>query len=307
MVSNCDPLENLLKCSVMKRSAPLNALRAFEVAARTGSFANAARELGVSSAAISQQVKLLENYWGTTLFIRQGNRIALTDAGLTAYPQLGQSMGALEDLSDMMRRTERRKRLVLSAPQSVAETWLAPKLSTLNVLDLGSTLDIRVEDDPIDFVRDKVDMRIFYGHDLYADYRVEPLYSDDLVAVASPAFIAEHGSELGRIEDQHLIQTDWGRDYSTSPNWSSVLTSDRIVDHNAGMRVQASSVALSFARQGLGVALVPQRMAEEDQSSGRISQMQMEPVRMEHDYMIAYPKRLVASATINSVVQSLME
>jgi LysR family glycine cleavage system transcriptional activator len=69
---------------------PLNALRAFEAAARTGSFANAAREMGVSSAAISQQVKLLEEFWETTLFIRQGNRIALTDAGQSAYPQLGQ-------------------------------------------------------------------------------------------------------------------------------------------------------------------------------------------------------------------------
>jgi len=70
----------------------LNALRAFEVAARAGSFSNAAREMGVSSAAISQQVKLLEEFWGKTLFIRQGNRISLTEAGQSAYPQLGQSI-----------------------------------------------------------------------------------------------------------------------------------------------------------------------------------------------------------------------
>jgi len=288
-----------------KHFTPLNALRAFEAAARTGSFTNASREMGVSSAAVSQQVKILEEFWGKTLFIRQGNRIALTDAGLTAYPQLGQSMGALEDLSNMMRRTERRKRLVLSAPQSVAETWLAPRLSTLNIADLGSTLDIRVEDDPIDFVRNKVDMRIFYGHDLYGDYRIEPLYSDYLVAVASPAFVAGHSRALERIEDQHLIHTDWRPDYSTSPNWSSVLNGDRIVDQYAGLRVYASSIALSFARRGFGAALVPQRMAEEDQCLGLIVQLQMEPVRMEHDYLIAYPKRLVANSAIRSVIQAL--
>lgn len=305
ILSNCDPLEILLKNSMMKRIAPLNALRAFEVAARTGSFANAAREMGVSSAAVSQQVKLLENFWGKILFIRQGNRIALTDAGLTAYPQLGQSMGALEDLSNMMRRIERRKRLVLSAPQSVAESWLAPRLSTLNISDLGSTLDIRIEDDPIDFVRDEVDMRIFYGHDLYGDYRVEPLFSDYLLAVASPAFVAEHSLELGQIEDQHLIHTDWGHGFSTSPNWSAVMLGGRIVDCNAGLRVRASSTALAFARQGFGVALVPQKIAEEDRSSGRIVQLCMEPVRMEHDYLIAYPKRLAISPPIQSVVQAL--
>ena len=60
---------------------PLNALRAFEIAARTGSFSNAAREMGISSAAGSQQVRLLEEIWGLKLFIRQGNRIALTEAG----------------------------------------------------------------------------------------------------------------------------------------------------------------------------------------------------------------------------------
>jgi LysR family glycine cleavage system transcriptional activator len=289
----------------VKRHIPLNAFRAFEVAARTGSFANAAREMGVSAAAVSQQVKLLEDYWGKTLFIRQGNRIALTDAGLTAYPQLGQSMAALEDLSNLMGRTVQKKRLVLSAPQSVAETWLVPKLATLNLSDLGSTLDIRVEDDPIDFVRDKVDMRIFYGHDLYGDYRVEPLYSDYLVAVAAPAFVAEHGLMLERIKDEHLIHTDWGQHYSTSPNWSSVLATDRTVDHNAGLRVQASSIAVCFAKQGVGAALVPQRMAEEDQSSGHLVQLQLEPVRMEHDYLIAYPKRLVTSAVIRSVVSAL--
>lgn len=304
-VSNCGALEILLKAISVKRFVPLNALRAFEAAARTGSFTNAARELGVSSAAVSQQVRLLEDFWGKTLFIRQGNRIALTDAGLTAYPQLGQSMGALEDLSDMMRRAERTKRLVLSAPQSVAETWLAPKLSRLKSTDLGSSLDIRVENDPIDFVRDKVDMRIFYGHDLYGDYRVEPLFSDCLVAVASPTFVAEHGSALEQITDRHLIHTEWGRDFSTSPNWSAVITSDRIVDHNAGLRVQASSTALSFTRQGFGAALVPYRFAEEDLSSGCIVQLAMEPVRMEHDYVIAYPKRLASNSVIRSVIQTL--
>ena len=129
----------------MTSHLPLNALRAFEVAARTGSFSNAAREMGVSSAAISQQVKLLEEFWGKTLFIRQGNRISLTDAGQSAYPQLGQSIAQLGELSDQMRRVDQKKRLVLSAPESVAETWLAAKLSAIRTAGLSTSLEIRVE------------------------------------------------------------------------------------------------------------------------------------------------------------------
>lgn len=291
----------------MKRLAPLNALRAFEVAARTGSFTNAAHELGVSSAAVSQQVKQLEEFWGKTLFIRQGNRIALSDAGLTAYPQLGQWMTALADLSDSMRQTERRSRLVLSAPHSVAETWLAPRLAGLSATDLNVSLDIRVEGDPIDFARDKVDIRIFYGHDLYGDYQVEPLFSDVLVAIASPEFVAKNGLSLDQIADRDLIHTDWGRDYSTSPSWGRVFAKGRIIDHSAGLRVQASSTALRFARLGFGAALTPLRFAEEGLSLGRIVQLSMDPIPMEQVYLVAYPKRLAANAVLRSVIKVLTE
>ena len=291
----------------MKAATPLNALRAFEVAARTGSFANAAREMGVSSAAVSQQIKILEEFWGKLLFIRQGNRITLTDAGLTAYPVLGQSMEALEDLSNIMRRTERKKRIVISAPQSVATTWLAAKLSTLENLEHVMPLDIRVADDPVDFIQDKIDMRIFYGHDLYGDYQVEPLFLDFLVAVASPGFLAKHGRNIDHFEDQYLIHTDWGRDYSTSPNWNSVFEETRVVDHNAGLRVQTSSTAITFAMQGFGVALVPAKMVEMYLSKGAIQQLDLDPIAMSHEYRVAFPKRLVSNSAIKSLLNVLKD
>lgn len=288
--------------------APLNALRAFEAAARTGSFTNAARELGVSSAAVSQQVKLLERFWDNELFIRQGNRIALTDAGQTAYPQLAQAMASLEELSGNMRRSERRrKRLVVSAPQSVAETWLAAKLSNVEPHDKGNPLCIRIDDDPIDFVRDRVDMRIFYGHDLYGDYRVETLFSDRLVAVAAPDFVERFGTSLASIEDSHLIHTDWGPGFSSSPDWNRAMLGERIVDRNAGLLVQASSTAIAFARRGFGVVLVPNTMVEDDLASGRMVRMALAPVDLPQDYLIAYPKRLSADPHVLSIVRALKQ
>ncbi|MDE2792265.1 MAG: LysR substrate-binding domain-containing protein [Paracoccaceae bacterium] len=290
---------------MIKRTAPLNALRAFEAAARTGSFANAAREFGVSPAAISQQVRLLEEFWGTTLFVRQGNRIALTDAGLTAYPSLGDAMVTIEELSSQMLRTPHRNRLVLSAPQSVAETWLASRLSVLDLSDLGLPLDIRIDDDPIDFVQDSIDIRIFYGHDLYGDYQVDALFSDTLVAVASPEFVALHGRVPGNVDDHRLIHTDWGQAYSTSPNWNRFLAGNRIVNQNSGLRVQSSSTALNFARNGCGVALIPQTIAECDLSSGRVIQLDEPPIPMTHGYRVAYPKRLARSPVVRSVIRAL--
>ncbi|MDG1430506.1 MAG: LysR substrate-binding domain-containing protein [Paracoccaceae bacterium] len=289
----------------MTSHLPLNALRAFEVAARTGSFSNAAREMGVSSAAISQQVKLLEEFWGKTLFIRQGNRISLTEAGQSAYPQLGQSMERLSELSDKMRRVDQKKRLVLSAPESVVETWLAPKLAVIRATSLSTSLEIKVENDPVDFARDKIDLRIFYGHDLYSDQKITPLFSDHLIAVASLAFITEHGDRLDLIRDNHLIHTDWGRDFATSPNWSAAFAADRIIDRNAGLRVQASSAARKFAEQGFGVALIPERMVRESLQSKLLVKLQMPAIPMKHDYLIAHSKRLEGNHAVQTIIQAL--
>lgn len=288
-----------------KTLAPLNALRAFEAAARTGSFTNAARELCVSSAAISQQVKLLEDHWGKTLFVRQGNRIALTEAGLTAYPPLEASMTALVDLSNTMRETERARSLVLSAPHSVAETWLASALGKLDFDTLGVPLQIKIEDDPIDFARDKIDLRVFYGHQLYSDYRVDTLFSDKLIGVVAPSFAKENGLDPKTYDDQHLIHSDWGSDYASSPNWSTALPGVRLINHGVGLRVAASSTALQFARHGWGAALLPSKMAQSDLEMQNVVALEMKPIAITHDYLIAYPNRLARNPAIQLIIQAL--
>lgn len=289
----------------MSNAPPLNALRAFEAAARHGSFTTAAEELGVSPAAVSQQVKGLEGFWGKTLFVRQGNRIALTEAGLTAYPQLGQSLTDLRALSDMMMNKAIKRRLVISAPQSIAETWLAARLKPLTAAQPDPAIDIRVEEDPINFARDRIDLRIFYGHDLYGEYRVEPLFSDHLVAVAAPAFATQHGTRPETYEGRFLIHTDWGRDFSGSPNWGVALSGLCLVDQNAGPRVQASSTALQFALQGVGAALTPLSFAAGYLASGQLMRLHLAPVEMEHSYLVAYPKRLARSPSILSLIDAL--
>ena len=212
---------------------PLKPLRAFEAAARTGSFAAAARELKVTSPAVSQQVKLLERHWGRTLFLRQGNRLSLTEAGLTAYPPLASALTAIGDLSERMQGISRRARFVLSAPHSVAETWLPLRLAAWLRHGGDRQVDIRIEDDPIDFSRDRVHMRIFHGHSLYADYRTEELFHDRIIAVAAPAFITCHRGSIAEMPDEVLIHTDWGTDYAMGPDWSHLLSNERVVDAGA--------------------------------------------------------------------------
>ncbi|WP_170416268.1 LysR family transcriptional regulator [Ruegeria atlantica] len=292
----------------MNFNAPLNALKAFEAAARTGSFTAAAAELGVSSPAVSQQVKLLEEFWQKALFIRQGNRLSLTDAGQTAYPQLAQAMASLAALSAKMQSEQIRKtRLVLSAPHSVVETWLPSRLAPLTGADKYSPIDVRIDDDPIDFARDKIDMRIFFGHDLYGDFLIHNLFTDSLIAVANPDFIHRFGPYVQELPDRYLIHTHWGSGFASSPNWESVLPVGKTINRDLGMSVRSSSVALKFARHGFGAALVPAAMAADDLSSGWVVQLDSPPLELPSKYRIAHPKRLKSHPTIVGVLDVLSQ
>ncbi len=108
----------------MRKLPPLNSLRAFEAAARFGSFVLAGQELGVSSAAVSLQVKTLEENLGKKLFLRQGNRILLTDAGVGLFPRVGSALDEISDAAQALRRVRRSRQLVISVVESFAELWL---------------------------------------------------------------------------------------------------------------------------------------------------------------------------------------
>lgn len=282
---------------------PLKPLRAFEAAARTGSFVAAARELGVTSPAVSQQVKLLEEYWGRKLFLRQGNRLSMTEAGLTAYPPLANALTAIGDLSERMRGISRRARFVVSAPYSVAETWLPLRLAAWLGDGGNRQVDIRTEDDPVDFSRDRVHMRIFHGHSLYTDYRTEILFHDRIVAVATSAFIAEYGNSVSALPDQVLIHTDWGTDYATGPDWSRFLSGQRVIDASAGVRVTNSSTAIQFALAGVGAALVPAMMATHHEEAGRLRRVKADEWQMDHPYAVAYPHAIANWSIVSSLLK----
>lgn len=239
---------------------PFNALRAFEVAARTGSFVNAGRALAVSAAAISQQVKTLEELLGRQLFLRQGNRITLTDAGRTLYPSIQSAMTELQTATrNVQAAPAGRARLLLSVMPSLAELWLMPALAGFEGC---SQLDIRVEDDPVDLARGGIDLRLTYSAHYYPDHLVSTLFTDRLIAVAAPN--SRFPADLEQLSDTALIHTDWGRDYGVQPDWRlhfEALGSPRHPDLTAGLRVGSTSLAMAAARAGLGVALVPKRLA----------------------------------------------
>jgi len=274
----------------MEKLPPLNAVRAFEVAARAGSFTLAATELGVSSAAVSQQVRNLEDWFGKQLFVRNGNRIALTDAGHAIYPQTARALGEIAAVGRRMLEGGLRTRLVVSVPFSLAELWLAPRLAVLLDGFPDMAIDVRVEDDPVDVVRQNIDLRISYGDYHYPTLRMVRLVHDDVLPVASPAFRERHGNEafdLSNLHESQFIHTNWGPNYASHPSWADWFAAaggSRAPDPSHGRRVGLSSLAIGAARLGLGIALGQRVMAAADLEAGRLVALSSVAVRLGQPY-----------------------
>ncbi|MCB8882851.1 LysR family transcriptional regulator [Acidisoma cellulosilytica] len=278
-----------------QRLPPLNAIKAFEVAAREGSFALAAVELGVSPAAVSQQIRNLEDFFGKQLFARTGNRVTLTDAGRAIYPETTRALRDLAAMTTRLLEGEQRTRLVVSVPFSLAEFWLAPKLAML-VQDFPHlAMDVRVEDDPIDLLRQNIDLRISYGDYHYPAMTAIPLIQDEVLPVCAPSFWHQHRRDAFGIEDIHdgmLIHTNWGPSFASHPTWADWFAkagSARRPDASLGRRVGLSSLALSSARLGLGVALGQKALAWADLEAGRLIALSPTALRLGHPYCAFTP------------------
>ena len=165
---------------------PLKALRAFESAARTGSYVAAAEELRVSPAAVSQQVRNLEEFLGKQLFMRFNNRVLLTDAGQAVFAGASDALQSISTLTEQVMSGGTKSRLVISVITSVAERWLEPRLAAFALHEKALRIELRVEGDPVDFARHNIDLRLCYGANLYPDMlqkqndRVEQVFLIDL-------------------------------------------------------------------------------------------------------------------------------
>ena len=182
------------------RLPPLNALRAFEAAARHLSFKRAAAELHVSPAAISHQIKALENHLEVQLFERRNRGLALTDIARAALPKVSDGFQSLAEGVGAMRVKDATVTLSLSAAPAFAAKWLVPRLQHFIALNLGIEVnlsatiqsvddlraDARATVEPADIESRQPDMEIRFGSGNYPGFRVDKLLSVSLVPVCSP-------------------------------------------------------------------------------------------------------------------------
>ncbi|WP_406649099.1 LysR substrate-binding domain-containing protein [Aliisedimentitalea scapharcae] len=229
---------------------PLNALRAFESAARTGSFSAAGAELGVTSAAVSMQVRNLEDWLGLKLFARRANQIRLTDAGREYYMNAASALTDIAGFTQALTEGEARQPLVIAATPALAQFWLPDRLQVFRRMRPDVPVHILTETDLVDLDPAGVDVLLTYGGE-HPDYRIRTLFSDRLIPVAATPDVD--------LANAPLIDVDWGMSVRSVPRWAQFVTTHGLNRTDPIALVAPSvPVAVSMVRAGMGVALLPQ-------------------------------------------------
>jgi LysR family glycine cleavage system transcriptional activator len=283
-----------------RRSLPLSALRAFEAAARLGSFKAAAEELGVTPTAISHQIRGLEALSGVELFERQVRRVTLTEAGAQLYPVLRDGFDAIQTALERLTQPRRRPQVVISATNAFTVKWLVPRMADFRRLHPGIDLQLQASDDVVDLRSTAVDIAIRYGRGPYPGLIAEPLFTDHFAPVANPRIGVRSMADLARVP---LIHFDWKRAQPENPTWERWFVAAGIAGPpSAGqLRFSDEGHAIQAAVAGHGIALVSQALITDELAAGHLVQA-FGPVIAGHTYHVAVNNERSPSASAQAVV-----
>jgi LysR family transcriptional regulator, glycine cleavage system transcriptional activator len=274
---------------VTYRLPPLNALRVFESAARHLSFKDAAAELHITQAAVSHQIKSLEEHLGVELFRREGRGVQLTEAARASLSRLREGFDALAAAVETIHERGAETELVITAPPVFAARWLMPRLAEFSKLaphievrvvgssrmvDAGA-LDAAALTSDFDARGERSGVEIHLGAGEYPGFRADRLFGVAMVLVASPD-LATGEPPLREPADlaRHMLLHDDAMDLVAHGNaWQKWLeaagVADR-VDGTRGPRFSTNMLSLEAASQKLGVALALRPLVDADIASGRL-------------------------------------
>ena len=271
------------------RLPPLNALRVFEAAARHLSFKEAAAELHITQAAVSHQVKSLEEYLGVELFRRAGRGVQLTEAARACLPKMREGFDALAAAVEMIHERGAETELVITAPPVFAARWLMPRLADFakrepkidvrvvassKMVDAGA-LDSSVLTSNLDLRDESSGVEIHLGMGDYPGYRTDKLFEVSTVLVANPDLV-NTSPFLRKPEDlvNHVLLHDDAMDLVAGGDaWRKWLEAAHVadrVDGSRGPHFSSNILSLEAASQKLGVALALKPLVNADIASGRL-------------------------------------
>ncbi len=287
-----------------RRLPPLKALRTFEAAARHLSFTRAAEELHVTQAAVSHQIKALEEHLGVKLFRRLNRSLVLTEPAQHYLPSVRRAFDVLLEATDRLLASRERATLTVSVLPSFAARWLVPRLGRL--LREHDDIDIRVapSDALVDFERDGVDVGIRYGLGRYPGLRADRLLTENIFPVCSPSLLRgpQPLREPTDLRRHVLLHTD-------DADWRTWLLAAAVedVDPTRGPFFTDSSMLLQAAAAGHGVALARGVLAQDELAAGRLVRPFTLSLPTEYAYYVVSPASRADEPAIVTFREWLLE
>jgi LysR family glycine cleavage system transcriptional activator len=257
----------------MRRLPPLAAIRAFEAAARTENFTAAAAELGMTQAAVSYQVKSLEERLGAPLFVREKGRARLTALGARLLPPLSSAFDAIE-AAFASHREEDESLLTVTTTHTFANTWLAWTLGSFQMQHMDLAVRMTTSNEVCDLRAGDADVAIRGGNGGWEGMDEHLLFETDFTPMASPECIAAVERRLGRrleprdLPDQNRINPsdDWWQQWFAD---NGIPYDDSIL-RRAGIRLENQANEGHAAMGGQGFALLTPLLWKGDVAAGRL-------------------------------------
>ena len=273
----------------MSRRLPsLNGLKAFEAAARHLSFTRAAAELNVTQAAVSHQVKALEERLGLALFRRLNRALLLTDEGQALLPPLSEALDRMALAVDGLARREETGVLTVSTLDSFAAGWLVRRLRRFRALYPDIEIRIATSNHLVDFTRDDVDIAVRYGRGEWPGLDSVRLMTEKIFPVCSPALLAD-GPPLEKPQDlcfHTLLHEEMLED------WRMWLLAAGVgdVDPTRGPWYTQANLVILAAMAGEGVALGRSVLVADDLAAGRLVKPFDVSLPAEYAYYVVHPE-----------------
>lgn len=229
----------------------------FEVCGRLLSFTRAAEELGVSQPAVSLSIRQLEQAIGQPLFDRQHRRIRLTEAGESLFSEVSIGFERILNKVQEINRKPPPALVTLSISTAFANYWVMPRLSDLHRMHPGIDLRLQVVDKDLDLEHENVSLGIRRGRGNWPGYDSCSIAHEELLAVASPGYLADHGiaKNPGELLLHQFIHLE--EPFRPRPKWRDWFEAMQVefVDNGEGLRLNDYGLVLQAAMAGEGVAL----------------------------------------------------
>lgn len=273
----------------MRRLPPLAAVRAFEAAARHEHFTAAAEELGMTQAAVSYQIKLLEERLGLSLFRRERRRVVLTEAGRRIAPQISRAFELIDTaFADV--RGDDAALLTISTTKTFANAWLAWHLGSFQMTHPDLAVRLSATDQIVDLESGEVDLAIRVGRGEWLGLVCEKLLTVDFTPMCSPAFLERHG---GRLEPADLLHLPVISEHD--PWWAFWLREAGVEvperPLRPGVRLDSQADEGPAAMAGLGIAMLTPFFWRKDLADGRLVQPFGQVSSRGYAYWLVYSER----------------